>query len=156
MFPLVIYCFFILVIPGALIALVEGGLLYGQGLAASRSALVLPAVLYSLLVSLLLSIGSVGISSLSRNRLLTLAYWAAVLFVPLALAGIVDLATNGDFPYLYVISPLTMLRLLGKAIFRLEVDGPLQWYHAIVTFVMITGASVWLAWQRLSRTEVIG
>jgi hypothetical protein len=113
-------------------------------------------MLYSMVVALLLSIGSVGVSSLSRNRLLTLAYWAGILFVPLAVAGIVDLATNGEFKWLYMASPLSMLRLLGMEIFRLEVDGPIHWYHAMVTLVVISAASIWLAWQRLSRTEVVG
>lgn len=154
--PLVVYCFFICVVPGALIAVVEGSLLHGQGLAASRSALVLPSILYSLVLALLLSIGSVGVSSLSRNRLLTLAYWAGILFVPLAVAGIVDLATQGEFLWLYIVSPLTMARLLGRAIFRISVDGPIQWYHAVVTIAAVCGASIWVAWQRLSKTEVVG
>jgi hypothetical protein len=154
--PLAVYCFFICVVPGTLIALVEGSLLQGQGLAASRSALVLPAILYSLVLSVLLSVGSVGISSLSRNRLLTLAYWAGILFVPLAVAGIVDLATQGEFVWLYLASPLTMARLLGRAIFRLSVEGPVQWYHALLTLAAVCGGSLWLAWQRLSKTEVVG
>lgn len=156
MTPLAMYCFFICVVPGVLIALVEGGLLHGQDLTASRTALILPATLYSLVIAALMAIGSVGISSLSRNRLLTLSYWAGLLFVPLAVAGIVDLATQGEFTWLYVASPLTMVRILGRAIFRLEVDGPIQWYHALATFSTITIASIWVAWQRLSRTEVVG
>ncbi len=154
--PLTIYCFLICVFPGVLIAVVEGSLLHGQGLMASRSALVLPAILYALVLSAVLATGAVGVSSLSRNRLLTLAYWAGILFVPLAVAGIVDLATDHEFQWLYLASPLSMVRLIGQAIFRLEVEGQIQWYHTLLTFAALCGGSLWIAWQRLSRTEVVG
>lgn len=154
--PLAAYCFVLLVFPGIADAFVEGFLLRGQGLMASRFAFILPAILYAAVLSLFFAVVSVGISSLSKNRLLTLSYWAALLFVPLAVAYIVDLATNSSFLWLYLASPLSMLKVLGQAIFRLEVEGPSQWYHALVVVASLAVASIWLAWQRLTRAEVIG
>lgn len=156
MTPIAMYCFALSVFPGILDALVEGFLLRGQGLMASRFALVLPALLYGAIVACFIAIVSVGISSLAKNRLLTLAYWAALLFVPLAVAWVVDLATHGTFQWLYIASPISMLHELGRFIFRLESEGPAQWYHAILVLGSLCAASIWLAYQRLSRTEVIG
>ncbi len=154
--PLSLYCFVLCVFPGIGGAVVEGFVLRGQGLMASRFALVLPSIVYAALLALFISIVSVGISSLSRNRLLTLAYWASLLFVPLAVAFIVDLATSGSFQWLYLASPLSMLQTLGQAIFRVETEGPIQWYHALVVVTSICAGAVWLAWNRLSKAEVIG
>lgn len=154
--PLTIYCFVLSVFPAIVDCIVEAVLLRGQGLMASRLALILPSILHAAILSVLISVSSVGISSLAKNRLLTLAYWSSILFVPLAIAFIVDLATHGDFQWLYVASPLSMLNLLGEAVFRIETSGPIEWYHALVVVVGLTVASFWVAWQRLSQTEVIG
>jgi ABC-type transport system involved in multi-copper enzyme maturation permease subunit len=154
--PVAIYGFCISVFPGVLDALIEATLLRTQGLFASRLALILPAVLYAALLSVSIAIISVSVSSLSRNRVLTLAYWASILFVPLAVAGIVDLATSGEFQWLYLASPLSMLRVLGQAIFRLETSGPIEWYHALTMIVALCAGGLWVAWRRLSHAEVIG
>jgi ABC-type transport system involved in multi-copper enzyme maturation permease subunit len=154
--PLAIYGFCLSVFPGLLDAVIEATLLRNQGLMASRLALMLPAMLYSALLSVVIAVVSVSISSLSKNRVLTLAYWASILFVPLAVAGIVDLATNGEFKWLYLASPLSMLRVLGTHIFRLEESGPIEWYHALTMIVTLCAGGLWLAWRRLSHAEVIG
>jgi ABC-type transport system involved in multi-copper enzyme maturation permease subunit len=154
--PLATYCLLLAVVPAVLVALVEAGMLRGQGLLASRIALVLPALVYATVVSAVLATGAVAVSSLARSRLLTLGYWAAILFLPWAVAGIVDLATRGGVPWLYAFSPLSMLTLLGQAIFRLDVEGPLQWYHALAVVTTLMAGSVWLAWRQMSRAEVVG
>jgi hypothetical protein len=154
--PIAIYGFCLSVFPGLLDAVVEAMLLRSRGLLASRLALILPAVLYSALISTSIAVVSVSLSSLSKNRVLTLAYWASILFVPLAVAGIVDLATEGNFQWLYLASPLSMLRVLGLAIFRLPSEGPIEWYHALLVIAALCAGGLWLAWRRLSHAEVIG
>lgn len=154
--PIAIYGFCLSVFPGVLDAVIEATLLRSRGLFASRLALILPAVLYSALMASAIAVVSVSISSLSKNRVLTLAYWASLLFVPLAIAGIVDLATEDGFQWLYLASPLSMLRVLGLAIFRLPSEGPIEWYHALAVIAALCAGGLWLARRRLSHAEVIG
>lgn len=154
--PLAIYCSAISLLPALLMVVLEAVVLRSYDLWASRLALALPAALYAALVGAALSTCAVAMSSLSRSRLLTLSFWAAALFIPMAVAWVVELATRGEVDWPYLASLLSMVDVLGRAIFRLEAEGQIQWYHAIIVVLGLCVGSVFLMRYRLSRPEVIG
>ena len=154
--PLAVYCWVITIVPAVLLVAFEAVALRSQDLWASRLALILPAMLHAVVLSVVLSTCSVAASSLSRSRLLTLSFWAGALFVPMAVAWIVELSTRGEAHWAYLASILNMIRTLGEAIFRLEVEGPIQWFHALAVLAALSVGAAFLMRHRLTRPEVVG
>jgi len=118
-----------------------------------RVGLLLPALLLSVIISTVLSLVSVGLSSLSKSRALTMTAWILLFIVPHVIALIV--AEIGDWPWLYLASLPRMLIVVGDALFKIEPDDALRWYYAGPILAGIGAGAGYLAHYRLRRAEVI-
>jgi len=124
-----------------------------EELRTERMGLLLPALLYALLIAVVTAVGSVGMSSLSRSRALTMSAWILLFLVPHALGVIVE-AVSG-WPWLLMVSIPALLGTVGDALFKIEEGGAMRWYHALPVLVAIAAGGVYLAWWRIQRAEVI-
>ena len=97
--------------------------------------------------------GSVGLSSLSKSRALTMSAWIILLLVPHALGEIVNAVS--DWPYILLISIPELLNVVGNALFKVEPENALRWYHAAPVLVGIAVGGTALALHRIRRAEVI-
>lgn len=122
--------------------------------------LLLPSFFYALLLAVVMSFGSVAISSLSKSRALTMSAWIVVFIVPHVLATVVDAIARatGDedgWPWLYLGSITGLLGTIADALFNIESDSALQWFHAAPILAVLVIGAAWLTMYRLERAEVI-
>ncbi|WP_053234953.1 ABC transporter permease subunit [Sandaracinus amylolyticus] len=123
-------------------------------------ALLLPALVFSLLLAIVMSIASVAVSSLSASRALTISTWLTVFVVPHVIAGVVDVVSRASgreegFPWLYLGSFTAMLGTVRDALFKIDDPSALEWFHAAGALaVMVVGLGA-LALHRLRAQEVI-
>lgn len=119
-----------------------------------RLALLMPALLDALVISLLMSTISVALSSLSKSRALTMSAWVLLFLVPHVLAGLVHLI--GHWDWLYLASVPGVLGVLGDALFKqTDPHDVVKWFHAAPVALGLAIGAVWLALERLRRAEVI-
>jgi len=147
-----IWCFFLVWIPSLITIVVLIGTAPAE-LRLEQLGLILPATLDAALIAAVCSTASIGISSLSRSRAFSMSAWLVLLFVPHVLAQIVFAV--GDWPWLRLASIPALLSIVGEALYRIEPDSALRWYHALPLLLGITGASVALAMHRLRHSQVI-
>ncbi len=126
-----------------------------EGLRLEWGGLVFPALVQSIAIAAVFGAASVGVSSISKSRALTMSTWILLLLVPHVVAAVVD--ALGDFPWLRLASIPAMLDILGDALLHVDGDagGPLAWYHALVALAVWTAGSATLALHRLRNAEVI-
>jgi hypothetical protein len=136
----------LLLLPGLLAVAPEDQLL-------ERAGLILPTLFHTALVSLVCAATSVGISALSKSRALTMSAWMIVLIVPQVLAAIVH-GISG-WPWLYLLSIPKLLGAVADGVFRVEGELAIEWYHAAPVLVVLVAASLFTAYRRISRAEVI-
>jgi ABC-type transport system involved in multi-copper enzyme maturation permease subunit len=118
------------------------------------AALVFPAFLQSLVVAAAIASASVGVSSLSKSRALTMSAWLLLLLVPHVVAAVV--AVVGDFPWLRLASLPAMLTVIGESLLRVDRhQDPIAWYHAALALVVWAGGATALSFRRLRKAEVI-
>jgi hypothetical protein len=118
------------------------------------AALVFPALLQSLVVATAMATASVGVSSLSTSRALTMSAWILLLLVPHVVAAVVDVV--GDFPWLRLASLPAMLGVVADALLRVDRHGdPIAWYHAVLALAVWIGGATALSFRRLRKAEVI-
>lgn len=122
--------------------------------------LILPAFVYSLIIAVVMSFGSVAISSLSKSRALTMSAWMVCFVVPHVLASVVDTIARatGDedgWPWLLLGSITGLLGTVADALFKIENDSALEWFHAAPVLGLLVVGAAWLAMYRLERAEVI-
>ncbi len=148
----------------ALVVLIPGLILIGLMVAygapsdevrLERAGYVLPFLLSTLIVSFVMASVSVGISSLSKSRALTMSSWILMLVVPHVIAGAISLIAHNDWVFLGSMAGL--LDVLFDALFKSPKDASshLEWWHAAPLLALLTGGSLWLAHWRLTRAEVI-
>jgi ABC-2 type transport system permease protein len=147
-----LFCFLLLFIPG-LIGTSAVVVFAPREEMLGRAGLVLPALFHSGLVALTLATVSVGLSSLSRSRALTMSAWIMVFLIPEILAGIVFAVA--EWPWLGLASLPTLINTVGLALFRVAPPTDLRWFHAAPILVAATAGSVAIALVRLRRAEVI-
>lgn len=115
--------------------------------------LLLPCLVYSLILAIVMGAGSVAISSLSKSRALTMSAWVLCFVVPHALAAVVD--AIGHWPWLYLGSFTGLLGVVADALFHVETESQLHWYHAALVLGVFVAGSIALSLHRLRRAEVI-
>jgi hypothetical protein len=160
--------FLILFVPAFLVNLLQlagtgmGGMMGGPSVDAitdSRTwevaGLVLPSFAYALLISVVVSAVSIGISAISKSRGLTSTTWLTILLLPTLLAMMV--AQVGDWPWLWLTSIWGLCDVIGDGLFKinLESDGGLEWYYALPVIVLASAGAIYGAYQRVRRAEVI-
>lgn len=117
--------------------------------------LIAPLLVYALVLSLFMASGSVAISSLSPSRALTMSAWGLLFVVPHVIAAIVDGIAQGEFPWLYLASFTGLLGTIADALFKVESESDLQWFHAAPILVGLAVLGLWGAHERLRRAEVV-
>jgi hypothetical protein len=115
--------------------------------------LLLPSLVYSIILAVVMGVGSVAISSLSKSRALTMSAWVLCFVVPHALAAVVD--GIGHWPWLYLASFTGLLGVIADALFHVESESVLHWYHALPVLGVFVGGSIALTLYRLRAAEVI-
>jgi hypothetical protein len=147
------FVFGLVFVPTAILAL----FLMGFGPEAERLehlGLLLPALFDGLLIAVATSVLAVASSALSRSRALTLTAWAMILFVPFALAYLVE--GIGDVEWVFALSLPGELWSIGDALYK--VDGTwdhLRWFHTAPVLAAAVAGAGYAALQRISRAEVI-
>ena len=121
--------------------------------AGTMAGLLLPCLVYSLILAVVMGAGSVAISSLSKSRALTMSAWLLCFVVPHALASVVD--GIGHWPWLYLGSFTGLLGVIADALFHVESDSQLHWWHAVPVLAVFVVGSIALSLHRLRRAEVI-
>jgi ABC-type transport system involved in multi-copper enzyme maturation permease subunit len=148
----------------ALVVLIPGLLLIGLMVAygaptdevrLERAGYLLPFFLSTIIVSFVMASVSVGMSSLSKSRALTMSSWILMLVVPHVIAGAISLIAKTDWVFLGSLAGL--LDVLFDALFKSTRDpeAHLEWWHAAPVLALVTGGALWLAHWRLTRAEVI-
>ncbi len=117
--------------------------------------LVAPTLAYSIILALFMAPASVAVSSLSPSRALTMSAWALLFVVPHVIASIVDTISHGSFPWLYLTSFTGLLATIADALFKVEGESALRWYHAAPILFGLALLGVYGAHHRLERVEVI-
>lgn len=150
---LAIWIFFIVFIPTMLLALFISAFSPAE-LRLEHASLVLPALLDAAVISAVMSVLAVATSALSKSRALTLTAWVLVLFVPFALAALVE--TIGDAEWAYLISVPGLLWALGDDVYKVARSwDQLSWFHAAPVLVLLTAACGYSALRRIERAEVV-
>ncbi len=147
-----IWVFSILFLPGFLLTL----LLVGTATPEMRFeslGLMLPAFLHAVIIATTVSVGSVGISSLSKSRALTMSAWMLLFLVPWVLAAIVN--EVGDWPWLKLVSLPALLAVVGDTLFKVTREDALRWYHALPILAGFVALTLQVARARLRGAEVI-
>lgn len=118
-----------------------------------RMGLLLPALFYSFVMAVVTACGSVGLSSLSKSRALTMSAWIILFLVPHALGAIVN-AVSG-WPWILLLSIPELLNVVGDALFKVTPETELRWYHAAPVLAAIAVGGAALALHRIRKAEVI-
>jgi len=118
-------------------------------------SLIAPVAIYSLSLSLFMASSSVAVSCLSPSRALTMSAWLLLFVVPHVMAAIVDAVAQGEFPWLYLASFTGLFGTVADALFKVESESDLQWFHAAPILAGIALLGLWGAHERLRRAEVI-
>jgi ABC-type transport system involved in multi-copper enzyme maturation permease subunit len=146
----------VVVVPGVLLILLMVG--YGAPtpeVRLERAGYLLPFLLSTALLSLVMASVSVGFSSLSKSRALTMSSFILVLVVPHVIAGAISLLAKTD--WVFLVSLPGLLDVVFDALFKSprEPEDHLLWWHAAPVLAAATGGSLYLAHHRLTRAEVI-
>ena len=154
-----LWCFGIAFVPSLLVGLIIVGTA-PAGVVGEQAALMLPVLLYCLILATVMAAGSVSISSLSKSRALTMSAWLVLFIVPHVLASIVDAIAHatGDengWPWLYLGSFTGLLGVVRDALFKIESDSELEWWHAAPILTALVVGAIALTMHRLKRAEVI-
>ena len=148
-----LWSFLLLFVPGLLMVLLATGLAPPE-MRGTELALLVPTAAFSLLVAVVFSTVSVGISALSASRATTMTAWLLVFLVPEVFGGLVEAATGA--PWVRLASLPTLLVAVGRPLFRLEAPAEgVQWFHALPILVAASVLSLWASWRRLGRVEVV-
>lgn len=117
--------------------------------------LIAPTLLYSVILSVFMASASVAVSSLSPSRALTMSAWGLLFVVPHVIASIVDVIQQEQFPWLYLASFTGLLGTVADALFKVEANSTLHWYHAAPVLFLVALVGLWGAHTRLRHAEVI-
>jgi hypothetical protein len=121
--------------------------------ATEQLALILPCLVYGVLLATVMGTTSVAVSSLNKSRAFTMSAWILCFVVPHALAAVVE--GIGHWPWLYLGSFTGLLGVIADALFHVETESQLLWYHAVPVLVLLILGSVALTLHRLRNAEVI-
>lgn len=147
-----IWCLIVSLVPALLLVLIA------VGVAAPDSrlevlGLILPAILQCGLIAAICAAGSMGMSSLSKSRALTMSAWILLFIVPHVLGNIVD--AIGDWPWLKLASLPALFEVMGDSLFKVAREDDLKWFHALPLLAAVGLSGLALSMERLRRAEVI-
>jgi hypothetical protein len=118
-----------------------------------RVGLALPALFIALITSVSMGSLSVAVSALSTSRALTTSAWVVLLVVPHVLSAIVT--SLADWPWLSLLSLPAVLGLLADALFKIEPQTAVRWYHALLVLCAAEVGALVLVRRRLAGAEVV-
>lgn len=119
-----------------------------------RLGLLLPALFDGVVIAVSMSALAVATSALSRSRALTLTSWVLLLFVPFALAHLVE--GIGNYEWVFALSLPGQLWSIGDALYKVEGTwDELRWFHTAPVLVASVVGAGYAALQRIRRAEVI-
>jgi len=147
-----IWVFCLLAIPGALLVLILVGSAEPDDRVANLGT-ILPAMIQAGLVAVVVSTASVGVSSLSKSRALTMTAWMLLFLVPHVLAVIVEAVA--DWEWLRLISIPALLGEMNDTLFKQADENDIEWAHALPILVAVSLGGLALAMGRLRRAEAI-
>ena len=147
-----VWIFWVTFLPAVLLVLLAMALA-PPGLHMERAGLFLPTALYSLVMAVVMASGAVGMSALSKSRALTMTAWAMLLLIPHVLASLVE--AIGKWPWLSLASIPKLLGVIGDALFKIQTESDVRWYHATPILIALVAGSLYLAFDRVRRAEVI-
>lgn len=154
------WCFLITFGPALLVVLALTGTSPAE-VRLERAALLLPALIYSGLISLVVSVGSVGMSALSRSRAVTMSAWLLLFAVPHVVGALVYGVTSltseeGDgWEWLLLLSIPKLLGTVADALFKVQAEGDITWGMALPLLAGVVAGGAWLSLHRLRTAEVI-
>lgn len=151
----VAFFIFALVFGGSLLVVMVAGVTATPEHRVEDFLLILPVLAYSLILAVFMSSASVSVSALGASRALTMSAWGLLFVVPHVIASIVDRIAQGEFPWLFLGSFTGLLGTIADALFKVETESELKWFHAAPVLVILVGLGVYAAHARLVRTEVI-
>ena len=61
----------------------------------------------------------------------------------------------GKWPWLALASIPKLLGIVGDALFKIQTESDVRWYHATPILVALVFGSLYLAYDRVRRAEVI-
>lgn len=150
---LAVYVFGVITVPTIFLALVLMGL-GPEEQRLERAGLILPALLDGALIAIVSSTLAIATSALSKSRALTLTAWAMVLFVPFALAFLVQALAESE--WMFLTSVPGALWAVGDALYKVDTSWEeLRWFHAAPVLVAAVGGTLYAALRKISRAEVI-
>ncbi|MEM7449088.1 MAG: hypothetical protein AAF355_12680 [Myxococcota bacterium] len=120
-----------------------------------------PAATSSIFTSAIVACLSVGISSLSSSRAITMGVWLVLFIVPHVLGNMVHatalLRSQGTsgWPWLLLASVPTLLAEVNDAIFKIQSDSALHWSQALTVLITAALFAVLGALKRLEQAEVV-
>ena len=151
-----IWVFLLLAVPGLLLVVAMTGTTTPE-LRLEVAGLFFPMMGQALLVAVVSATASVGVSSLSSSRALTMSAWILIFIVPHVLATIVY--SLSDWPWLKLTSIPSLLDIMSLELFKQpapESGGvALRWYWALPMLAAIAVGGVAMASARLRRAEVV-
>ena len=152
--------FLVTFVGGAFVVLVSGAsaTMLGDeapGAVLHDLSLIAPVLAFTVALSGFMGCASVAVSCLSPSRALTMSAWVLLFVVPHVIASIVDTIANGEFPWLYLASFTGLLGTVADALFKVESESDLEWFHAAPILFALAGLGLWGAHERLRRAEVI-
>lgn len=150
---LAVFIFGVVFVPSMLLTFVFMGTGPDDQLV-ERLGLMLPALLDALVISVTLSILSIGVSAMSRSRALTLTAWIVVLVVPAALGSLVE--AIAEVEWAWAISVPGLLWSLGDGLYKVAEDWEqLKWFHSAPLLVALCAGAAYFAYHRVTKAEVI-
>ncbi|MEM9074641.1 MAG: ABC transporter permease subunit [Myxococcota bacterium] len=147
-----LWMFFITFIPGLMMVVAVTGMSPEEA-RLENFGLILPAFIHSVLIAAVTGVASVGVSSLSKSRALTMSTWVLVFIVPYVLATIVT--EVGEWPWLKLLSLPALLAVVGDALFKVPREDALEWFHALPILVAVVVGGMYASILRLRRAEVV-
>tara|TARA_B100001750_G_scaffold40924_1_gene29726 strand:- start:181 stop:1062 length:882 start_codon:yes stop_codon:yes gene_type:complete len=147
-----IWVFALLAIPGLVLVLfLTGSSPEGERL--TQLGYALPMLIQAALAAWVCATASVGVSSLSKSRALTMTAWILLFLVPHVLALIVDAVA--DWEWMRLLSIPALLQEVAGDLFKIDDENDIGWMHALPVLLGVSVGGLLLARQRLRQAEVI-
>jgi ABC-2 type transport system permease protein len=139
--------------PAILLLMVQM-VLSGSAAFLRQNLFLVPAIiLFSGVEVLLAAFGLLALSSLSKSRRFVAVMYAGCVFFTLVMSQALRAITGSRV--WAVISPSSVLAVIGDAIFRVRSQPPIPVFVAVLTVLVLIGASLWILERRVRGVEVI-
>ncbi len=147
-----LWCFLLTWVPGVLVTMAIVSTREGEERMEALS-LLFPVSTYAAVIAVVMTVVSVGVSTLSASRALTRSVWLLVFIVPHVVAIIAE--TVSGAPWFDLASIPAMVGHIGRSLLWMDPEGPVRWHHAAVVLATLLSLSLGLTHYRLRNAEVI-